>query len=87
MDFSAAQCRAARALLDMSQTVLAEEAGVGVSSVADIEGERRDVSHVIREAVRKALERRGVVFLDPDEHGGPGLRLALPKRRRRARAG
>ena len=85
-NLSAGQCRAGRALLDMSQAELAEAAGCGVSSVADLEGRRRVVSVAIISALRKALEARGVVLIEADEHGGEGVRL-VPARRGKRRRG
>jgi DNA-binding XRE family transcriptional regulator len=38
------QCRAARALLDITQPELAEAAGLGLSTIVDFEKSRRDVS-------------------------------------------
>lgn len=70
------QCRAARALLDWSQPQLAENAGVGLSTVVDYERERRKVSTRAVRSIRLALENAGIMFLDKD-----GLRLVPPRRR------
>jgi DNA-binding XRE family transcriptional regulator len=39
-----AQCRAARALLEMNQAGLARNAGLGLSTIVDFEKERRQIS-------------------------------------------
>jgi transcriptional regulator with XRE-family HTH domain len=57
-----AQCRAARALLGMNQSVLALAASVGLSTVVDFEKKRRLVSQDAVKAMRSALERQGIVF-------------------------
>ena len=59
---TAAQCRAARALLDMTQSELAAAAGLGLSTVVDFEKGRREVSKEGITAMRRALERAGLAF-------------------------
>jgi transcriptional regulator with XRE-family HTH domain len=77
-----AQVRAARGLLGWSQTRLAKEAGISRPTVARLEmgqaGEV-DMSGTI-EAIRDALDRAGVMLLDPDRSGGHGVRLKHMKR-------
>jgi DNA-binding transcriptional regulator YiaG len=75
-----AQCRAARALLDLTQSELARAADLGLSTVVDFEKQRRLVSEEAVKAIRRALEQSGIEFLDGDP--GPGLRLRKPSRRR-----
>ena len=43
-EISPSQCRAGRALLEITQTKLATSAGLGLSTVVDFEKERRQVS-------------------------------------------
>lgn len=75
-----AQCRAARALIGWTQTHTASVAGLGVSTVADFELDRREVSAAAVDALRVALEKAGVVFID--ENGmGAGVRLKAKKAR------
>ena len=50
------QSRAARRLLGWSQTRLAKAAGLGLSTVYDLECQRRDVSAESVEKMQKALE-------------------------------
>lgn len=68
------QCRAARTVLNLSQTDLARAASVGRSTVSDFEATARRPKPVNLAALRDALETGGVVFIDPNG-GGPGLRL------------
>ena len=80
---SPAQCRAGRALLEITQTQLAMSAGLGLSTVVDFEKERRQVAPESIEAIRRALSRAGVEFID-ENGGGSGVRLRNrqgPKRR------
>ncbi len=69
-----AQCRAGRALLDMTQTELADLAGLGLSTVVDFEKERRQVSAAAIQAVQQALNRAGIEFI-AENGGGSGVRL------------
>jgi len=69
-----AQSKAARALLDMTQTKLADLAGVGLSTVVDFEKERRVVAQPSIDAIRAALEAAGVEFI-AENGGGAGVRL------------
>jgi hypothetical protein len=75
MSVSPAQCRAARALIDMSQaTLIARSAVVGRDAIADLENGSRTLSPGNLAAIRAALEAAGVIFID--ENGeGPGVRL------------
>lgn len=84
MTISPAQSRAARALVGLSQADLASAAGVGISTVRDIETERRQVSEEMVAAIRQALERAGVSFI-AENGGGAGVRLAKRTRSKRQR--
>ena len=76
---TAAQIKAARALVDWSQPQLAEAAGLSMPTIRRMEGPlgpgRSTAANV--EAVQQALEAMGVVFLDAGDvkAGGPGVRL------------
>lgn len=76
---TAEQCRGARALLDVTQPELALAAALGLSTVVDFEKSRRAVSKGAIQAIRVALERAGVEFIE--ENGG-GLGVRLRKRQR-----
>jgi transcriptional regulator with XRE-family HTH domain len=62
-----AQCRAARALLDMTQSELGRAAGLGLSTVVDFEKGRRRVSERAIKSMQAALEGAGIPF---NEQGG-----------------
>lgn len=74
---TASQIRAARALLGWNGTELAQAAGLSLQTIRRMESElgpgRSAAANV--DAVRRALETNGVVFLGADEAGGPGVRL------------
>ncbi len=76
---SASQARAGRALLEMTQSELAGAAGLGLSTVVDFEKSRRSVSDQAVSAIKSALERAGVEFID-ENGGGPGVRLRKRQR-------
>ena len=61
-------------MLDMTQTELAELAGLGLSTVVDFEKERRQVSAAAIQAMQHALNRAGIEFID-ENGGGSGVRL------------
>ncbi|MEQ9586872.1 MAG: helix-turn-helix domain-containing protein [Parvibaculaceae bacterium] len=73
-DITAAQCRAARALLGWSQGELASESGVGVSTIRTFEPGRTMPIRANLAALRTTLETAGVEFI-PENGGGPGVRL------------
>ena len=70
-----AQIRAARSLVNWSQEELAKAAGVALTSVRDIEGEKRAANSGTVANVRRALENEGVEFLAGAAEYGPGVRL------------
>lgn len=72
------QCRAARALLDWTQSKLAEAAGLGLSIVVDFERSLREVSAKRIRALRAALEEAGVEFI-PENGSGAGVRFSKKK--------
>jgi transcriptional regulator with XRE-family HTH domain len=80
MTVSPAQCRAARALIDMGQVELARRAVVPRDTIADLENGSRTLSPGNLAAIRAALEAAGVIFID--ENGeGPGVRLRKKRER------
>jgi transcriptional regulator with XRE-family HTH domain len=76
---TAEQIKAARALVDWSQPKLAEASGLSMPTIRRMEGPlgpgRSTAVNV--DAVQRALEGAGVVFLEAGEvkQGGPGVRL------------
>ena len=69
-----AQCRAARALLGISQDDLALRAKVAKRTIASFEGGNHQLAPRTLDAIRAALEAAGVVFL-PENGNGPGVAL------------
>jgi transcriptional regulator with XRE-family HTH domain len=64
---SAAQCRCARTLLRWSVSKLASAASVSENAIDDFELERRQPNAIVTEAIRRAFEDVGVVFLPRDD--------------------
>ncbi len=73
-----AQIRAARGLVGWPARILAEQAGVHITTVQRIERAREIIrgSNRTLEKIRRALETAGVVFVG-DETDAPGVRLNL----------
>jgi len=80
VDLRPAQCRAGRALLEITQGELAELAGLGLSTVVDFEKGRRQVSIEAIKDIQEALRTAGVEFID-ENGGGPGVRLRKRQRK------
>ena len=74
MSLTPAQSRAARGLVDWSQSKLAAEANLSESTVRDFEKGRRVPSINNLSAVQRALEVAGVEFI-PENGGGAGVRM------------
>jgi DNA-binding transcriptional regulator YiaG len=75
---SPAQCKAARALLGITQPELAALASLGLSTVVDFEKGRRQLSEAAVEALQNALEHAGIKFI-PENGDGAGVRLRKPR--------
>ena len=73
--FVPAQIRAGCALVGCSQDELALEAGISLTSLREIEGQRRPPDTAAADKIRRALDNRGVAFVPSDKGGGPGVRL------------
>ena len=73
---TAAQIRAARGLLNLSQGQLAEMAGLGIATVKRIEAssEVRGAATTLWK-IQAALEAAGIEFLPAQEVSGLGVRL------------
>jgi DNA-binding XRE family transcriptional regulator len=71
-----AQIRAGRALVGVSQQELAKHAEVSLTSLREIEGQRRAPDTVAAEKIRRALLNLGVVFIPSSVETGPGVCLA-----------
>jgi transcriptional regulator with XRE-family HTH domain len=68
-----AHSRGARGILDWTQSRLAAEAGVSLSTVRDFEAGRRTPIGNNLGAIKRALESAGVEFTNGDK---PGVQLA-----------
>ncbi len=74
MSLTPEQSRAARGLLDWSQTELAARSNLSESTIRDFEKGRRVPSINNLAAMQRALEGAGVEFI-AENGGGPGVRL------------
>ncbi len=75
---SPAQLRAARSLLGMSQTEIAEATGLSTMTIKRAEGAGLPVpSRETLDKIRAALEAAGVEFI-AENGGGAGVRLKKP---------
>lgn len=75
---TAAQIRAARALLNWRLSTLADTAGVSEAAVRSAERDGRSVRGATLRAILLALEEAGVTFIEAGEaspSAGPGARL------------
>ena len=72
---SAAQCRAARALLEWSQEQLAENARVARPTIADFERNTRFPMRNNLLSVISAFEAAGLAFIAEGDDGGAGVRF------------
>ncbi len=70
-----AQIRAARAMMEWSQEGLAEKSGVSLSTVRDVESQRRPLDTSAAAEIHLALENAGVIFIPGSADAGPGVRL------------
>ncbi len=71
--FSPAQLRAARALLDWTRADLAEKSGVSLMTIQMFEQGASDPRQSTLIALRGALSKASVVFLDESDTRGPGV--------------
>ena len=79
-----AQCRAARGLLDWSQQALANQAGVGIVTVRQVEAGVTEPRRATLVVLRQAFERGGIEFID-ENGGGPGVRLRKRQRAKKSK--
>jgi DNA-binding transcriptional regulator YiaG len=69
------QCRAARGLLQWSQRRLAKLSGVGLSTVAEFEIDKREPRDDNLTTIRRTFEDAGVEFIAARNGKGVGVRL------------
>ncbi len=79
---TAAQVRAARALIKWSQEDLARNSTISVPTVKRMEAREGPIRGITDNVwkIQRALEDAGVVFID-ENGGGPGVRLWHPASR------
>ncbi|NIA68447.1 helix-turn-helix transcriptional regulator [Pelagibius litoralis] len=75
MSFSPILCRAARVLLDWTQTDLAEASGLTRATVANFERGAHEPHPNNLIALQETLEQAGIEFLPETKTKGPGLRV------------
>lgn len=71
---TASQCRAARALTDISRAILSEASGISESEIRDFENKLAEPGDTTIQALETALESLGAIFL-PEDNYGIGVRL------------
>lgn len=71
-----ALCRAARGLLDWTQSELAGKAAVSRSTIRDYEGRLHEIHRATEAQLRLAFEEGGVRFMEMED----GVALCLPYR-------
>jgi len=80
---TAAQCRAARALIEWSEEQLSEASSVDLQTIQQLEARFRRPTLDEQRRIRTALEEGGVVFI-AENGGGPGVRLKFNRKEIRA---
>jgi transcriptional regulator with XRE-family HTH domain len=69
------QLRAARVLVNWTRKDLAAKAGGSAVAIEHFERGLSSPKLVTASRWRRALEKAGVIFIDADDHAGPGVRL------------
>jgi transcriptional regulator with XRE-family HTH domain len=79
-----AQLRAARALLGWRQEDVAQAAKISVATIRRIESQEGALTGYVSTLlkIQTAFEQAGIQFIDDDETGGIGVRMAKRKRKR-----
>ena len=75
---TASQCRAARALTEISRTMLAERSGIDDETIAGFERQISELDDASVEKLQLALEAVGALFI-PENGGGIGVRLKFTR--------
>ncbi|MDB5551284.1 MAG: hypothetical protein JWL86_1268 [Rhizobium sp.] len=79
MTITAAQCRAARALTDVSREMLSDATDIEEKTIRSFEKKPAEPDAGIIDRLRHQLEAYGAVFLPEDAHGGIGVRLKFTR--------
>lgn len=69
------QLKMARAALSWGVRELAAQAGVTANTISRYENGTDAYGETLTK-LQRTLESAGIIFIDEDEHGGPGVRLA-----------
>ena len=77
-----AQLRAARSLVGWTRDDLAGRSGVFANTIKNFESGTSDPKLSTLHKWRRALEAAGVMFIDPDDQNGTGVRLRGAKGKR-----
>jgi transcriptional regulator with XRE-family HTH domain len=79
MSITPQESRAARGLLNWTQTQLAQASLVGLSTVRNFESELRETTLANLAAIRNAFEKAGVIFDNDGKHVGVKLKIRRGK--------
>ncbi|MFT3731118.1 MAG: helix-turn-helix transcriptional regulator [Hyphomicrobium sp.] len=80
--FTGEQLRAARALLKWSRDQLADASGISAIAIKEFEGGASDPKRSTLIALRGALAKAGVVFLEETDMHGPGVAFSGSHKRK-----
>lgn len=80
--FNPAQLRAARALLDWTRADLAERSNVSLMTIQMFEQGASDPRQSTLIALRSALSKAGVIFLEEADAHGPGVAFSASQKRK-----
>ncbi|NIA69644.1 helix-turn-helix transcriptional regulator [Pelagibius litoralis] len=72
------QCRAARAMLQWSREDLGERTGIHYITLCNFELGHCTLKRANAQLLRLTFEAAGVLLIDGDSSGGPGVCLAKP---------
>jgi hypothetical protein len=81
---TAAQCRAARALVELSRDQLADASRVDGEAIRKFEHRLQEPDEATKQRIRLALEEAGAVFIPEQDASGEGVRLKFSRRGVRA---
>ena len=79
---TASQCRAARALTDVSRAILSEASGISEDAIREFENKLSEPDEATMKALETALESLGALFI-PENGGGLGVRLKFTRSEQR----
>jgi transcriptional regulator with XRE-family HTH domain len=75
---TASQCRAARALTEITRDMLAERSGIDPKTIASFERGLMELDDPSTAKLEQALEAMGALFI-PENGGGIGVRLKFTR--------